>query len=42
MLNYLNNLNNLPEEWKIFEGLKDNKEKNFKNANGPSWSRKKV
>ena len=39
---YLNNPNNLPEEWKkFFEGLKDNKEKILKNANGPSWSRKK-
>ena len=39
---YLNNPNNLPEQWKdFFKGLKDQKEKILNNANAPSWSRKK-
>ena len=39
---YLNNPNNLPEQWKdFFNGLKDQKEKILNNANAPSWSRKK-
>ena len=39
---YLNNPENLPEQWRnFFEGLNDKKEKILKNANGPSWSPKK-
>ena len=39
---YLNNPENLPEQWrKFFEGLNDKREKVLKNANGPSWSPKK-
>ena len=39
---YLSNPDKLPKEWKIFfEGLNEKREKIIKNANGPSWSRKR-
>jgi len=39
---YLNDPDKLPEQWRnFFEGLNEKREKILKNANGPSWSRKK-
>ena len=39
---YLSDPSKIPNEWrKFFEGLNENPEKIIKNANGPSWSRKK-
>ena len=39
---YLNNPKKIPNEWKIFfKGLNDEKDGILKNANGPSWARKK-
>ena len=39
---YLSDPSKIPNEWrKFFQGLNENPEKIIKNANGPSWSRKK-